>query len=170
MYVRQPRPLWSKSKLQERVLLWFFVGLAPELGLKVPWAPKWFSGSFSYSTCTNDFGAATHNERRFQFRLFNRLFRIVPGFMGKSRIHRWWSPSELETETRSGTWAKRFYLWRLLSRCRAPLTNGGVAIKEVLNSRNPYPLPVDVYEGHYSETLRHLRATDNLPLHFNYYI
>ena len=42
--------------------------------------------------------------------------------MGKSRINRWWSPSELETEIRSGTWAKRFYLWRLLSSCRAPLT------------------------------------------------
>jgi len=40
--------------------------------------------------------------------------------MGKSRINRWWSPSELETEIRSGTWAKRFYLWRLLSSCRAP--------------------------------------------------
>jgi len=41
--------------------------------------------------------------------------------MGKSRINRWWSPSELETEIRSGTWAKRFYLWRLLSTCRPPL-------------------------------------------------
>jgi len=44
--------------------------------------------------------------------------------MGKSRINRWWSPSELETEIRSGTWAKRFYLWRLLSSCRAPLSSG----------------------------------------------
>ena len=42
--------------------------------------------------------------------------------MGKSRIHRWWSPSELETEIRLGTWAKRFYLRRLLSSCRAPWT------------------------------------------------
>jgi len=89
--------------------------------LKVPCAPKWFSGSFSYSTCTNDFGAVTHNERRFQFRLFNHLFRIAPGFMGKSRINRWWSRSELETEIRSGTWAKRFHIWRLLSSCGAPL-------------------------------------------------
>ena len=38
-------------------------------GLKVPCAPKSLSSSFSYSTCTNDFGAVTHNERRFQFRL-----------------------------------------------------------------------------------------------------
>jgi len=55
--------------------------------LKVPCAPKQFSSSFSHSTCTNDFGAVTHNERRFQFRLFNHLFRIVPGFMGKSRLN-----------------------------------------------------------------------------------
>ena len=26
---------------------------------------------------------ATHNERRFQFRFLNHLFRMVPGFMGK---------------------------------------------------------------------------------------
>jgi len=91
-------------------------------GLKVPCAPKQFSSSFSYSTCTNDFGAVTHNERRIQFRLFNHLFRIVPGFMGKSKINRWWSASELETEIRSDTWAKRFYIWCLLSSCRAPLT------------------------------------------------
>jgi len=64
----------------------------------------------------------THKQRRFQFRLVNHLFRVVPGFMGKSRLNRWWSPSELETEIRSGTWAKRFHLWRLLSSCRAPLT------------------------------------------------
>ena len=29
--------------------------------LKVPCAPRYFSSSFSYSTCTNDFGAVTHN-------------------------------------------------------------------------------------------------------------
>ena len=59
-------------------------------GLKVPCAPKQVSSSFSYSTCTNDFGAVTHNEGRFlQFRLVNHLFRVVPGFMGTSRIHRW---------------------------------------------------------------------------------
>jgi len=28
---------------------------------------------------SNDFGAVTHNGRRFQFRLFKHLFRIVPG-------------------------------------------------------------------------------------------
>jgi len=66
--------------------------------------------------------AVTHNERRFQFRLLNNFFRIVPDCMGKSRINCWWSPSERETEIRSGTWAKRFYLWRLLSSCRAPLS------------------------------------------------
>jgi len=38
--------------------------------------------------------------------------------MGKSRINRC---QELETEFRSGAWAKRFDLWRLLSSCRAPL-------------------------------------------------
>ena len=54
--------------------------------LKVPCVPKWFSGRFSYSTCTNDFGAATHSERRFLFRLFNRLFRVLPGFTGKSPV------------------------------------------------------------------------------------
>jgi len=32
------------------------------------------------------FSAATHNERRFQFRLRNHLFRIVPDFMGKSLV------------------------------------------------------------------------------------
>jgi len=59
------------------------------VSLKVPCAPKQLSSSFSYSTCTNDFGAVTHNERRFQFRLLNHLFRIVPGFMGKSRLNCW---------------------------------------------------------------------------------
>jgi len=50
------------------VLLGWTRGLGTNL-LKVPCAPKSFSSSFSYSTCTKDFGAATHNERRFQFRL-----------------------------------------------------------------------------------------------------
>jgi len=43
--------------------------------------------------CTNDFGAATHNdnERLFQFRLFNRLLfrRVLPDFgfhVGKSLL------------------------------------------------------------------------------------
>jgi len=39
--------------------------------------------------------------------------------MGKLRINRC---QELETEFRSGTWAKRIYLERLLSSYRAPLT------------------------------------------------
>jgi len=55
-------------------------------GLKVLCAPKSFSGRLSYSTCSNDFGAATYNERRFQFRLVSRLFRVLPGFMGKSLV------------------------------------------------------------------------------------
>jgi len=55
------------------------VGLFADHGLKVPCAPKYFSSSFSYSTCTNDFGAAAHNERRFQFRLG---ISRVPSFSG----------------------------------------------------------------------------------------
>jgi len=62
------------------------LGLGLGLGLKVPCAPKKFPGSFSYSTCTNDFGAATHNEWRFQFDSANRVFRVLPGFMGKSLV------------------------------------------------------------------------------------
>jgi len=52
------------------------------IGLKVPCAPKYFSSSFSYSTCTNDFGAATHNERRFQFRLGQSRVPSSSGFHG----------------------------------------------------------------------------------------
>jgi len=81
------RPLDYIADCKFRMLFSGLLGLY--LGLKVPCAPKSFSRCFSYSTCTNDFGAVTHNERRFQFRLFNHLFRIVPGFMGKSRINRW---------------------------------------------------------------------------------
>jgi len=73
-----------RSCPRDKVSIWS-IGL----GLKVLCAPKYFSSSFSYSTCTNDFGAVTHNERRFQFQLFNHLFRVVPGFMGKSRMNRW---------------------------------------------------------------------------------
>jgi len=51
-------------------------------GLKVPCAPKYFSSSFSYSTCTNDFGAATHNERRFEFRLGQSRVPGSSGFHG----------------------------------------------------------------------------------------
>jgi len=65
----------------------------------------------------------THNEQRFQFRLLNHLcselFRVSWVNLG---LNRWWSPSELETEIRPGTWAQRFYLWRLLSSCRTPST------------------------------------------------
>jgi len=49
-------------------------------------APEQFSSSFSYSTCTNDFGAATLNERRFRFDSANRVFRVLPSFMGKSLV------------------------------------------------------------------------------------
>jgi len=69
--------------------------------------------------------------------------------MGKSRLNCWWSPSELETEIRSGTWAKRFYIWRLLSGCRAPLTKRtpctGLICPVLLNqsiNRSPRKLPV----------------------------
>jgi len=51
-------------------------------GLKVPCAPKLFSSSFSYPPCTNDFGAATHNERRFQFRLGQSRVPSLSGIHG----------------------------------------------------------------------------------------
>jgi len=57
-----------------------------ESTLKVPCAPKEFLSSFSYSTCTNDFGAATHNEWRFSFDSAYRVFRVFLGFMGKSMV------------------------------------------------------------------------------------
>jgi len=56
------------------------------LRLKVPCATEYFSGRFSNSTCTNYFDAATHNKRRFQFRLVNRVFRVLPDVMGKSLV------------------------------------------------------------------------------------
>ena len=71
--------------------------------LKVLCAPTSFSGRFSYSTCTNDFGAATHNERRFQFRLVNRLSRVLPGFMGKSLVLAVYSSTKRSNKTRSCT-------------------------------------------------------------------
>jgi len=52
--------------------------------------------------------------------------------MGKSRLNCWWSPSELKTEIRSGTWAKRFYIWRLLGSCRAPLTRDRLELPKVV--------------------------------------
>ena len=51
----------------------------PVCSLKVPCAPKSFSSSFSYSTCTTDFGAVTRNERRFSFDssiTCSELFRV----------------------------------------------------------------------------------------------
>ena len=51
----------------------------------------------------NDFAAATYNERRFQFRLVNHLFRVLPGFMGKSLVIAVRSSTEHYNKTRSGT-------------------------------------------------------------------
>ena len=66
-----------------------------------------------------DFDAVTHStKRRFSFDTSIAGFFNCSGFMGNSRINRC---QELETEFRSGTWAKRIYLERLLSSCRAPL-------------------------------------------------
>jgi len=49
-------------------------------------------------------------------------------FFRVSWVNRWWSPSEVQqnvttfnNKIRSCTWAKRIYVWRLLSSCRAPL-------------------------------------------------
>jgi len=53
--------------------------------------------------------------------------------MGKSRLNRWWLPTELETEIRWGTWATRIYSERLLSSWRAPINCG-------LNPRGAWPL------------------------------
>jgi len=61
-----------------------------------------FSFDFSIA-CTNDFGAATHNEPRFQFRLFNRVFRVLPGFMGKSLVIAVRSSTKRNNKTRSCT-------------------------------------------------------------------
>ena len=71
--------------------------------------------------CTNYSGAATLNDRRFQFRLVDRLFRALPGFAGKSLLIVVRSSRNRYHKTRSCAWAKRMYLWRLLSSCRAPL-------------------------------------------------
>jgi len=45
--------------------------------------------------------------------------------MGKSLVIAVRSSTERNNKTRSCTWAKRIYLWRLLSSCRAPLTIKG---------------------------------------------
>jgi len=69
--------------------------------LEVPCAPKYFSGRFSYSTCTNDFGAATLNERRFQFRL------------GQSRVL---SSSVIALLRHYSRFANQFLIYNLLAR------------------------------------------------------
>jgi len=76
-------------------------GLPEVSHLKVPCAPKQIEAAFSYSSCTNYVGAVTHNERRFQFRRGQLHGPNCSGCMGKSRIHRWRSPSELKHEIRS---------------------------------------------------------------------
>ena len=40
----------------------------------------------------------THNERRVQFRLGQLHAPNGSGFMGKSQIYRWWSPSTIKTD------------------------------------------------------------------------
>jgi len=61
------------------------------------------------SNCTTYFGAVTHNERRFQFRLSQLQVPNRSGFMDKPWVNRWLSPSERD-KTRSCTWAKQIYL------------------------------------------------------------
>jgi len=73
--------------------------------------------------CTNYFGAATHHKRRFQFRLVNRVFRVLPGSMGKSLVIAVRSSTERNNKTHSCTWVKRIYVWRLLSSCSARLAS-----------------------------------------------
>jgi len=63
--------------------------LAANYGLKVPCATSKSKQLFFLIQLYYDFSAVTHNERRFQFRLLDHLFRIVPGFMGTFGIHRW---------------------------------------------------------------------------------
>jgi len=67
-----------------------------------------------------DFDAVTHSIKDVsvstrQSLASSELFRIH-GYIADKLL------SELKTEFRSGTWAKRIYLERLLSSCRAPLT------------------------------------------------
>jgi len=74
--------------------------------LKVPCAPKEFSGSLSYSTCTNDFGAARLGlimNDGFSFDSVNRVFRALPGFMVKSLVIAVRSSAERNNKTRSCT-------------------------------------------------------------------
>jgi len=60
-------------------------------------------------------GVATHNERRFQFRLVDRVFRVLPGFLGKSLVIVFRSSTKRNNRTRSCTWAKRIFWWRLVA-------------------------------------------------------
>jgi len=72
--------LWSNELVPQRVAILLLLlagvpllcsvklGFTTSLILKAPCAPKQLSSSFSYSKYTNDFGAVTYNERRFQFR------------------------------------------------------------------------------------------------------
>jgi len=57
----------------------------------------------------------------FSFNSANRVFRVLPGFMGKTLVIAVKSSTKRNNKTRSCTWAKRIYIWRLLSCCRAPL-------------------------------------------------
>jgi len=57
----------------------------------------------------------------FSFDSANRVFWVIPGFMGKSLVIAVKSSTKRNNKTRSCTWAKRIYIWRLLSCCRAPL-------------------------------------------------
>jgi len=58
----------------------------------------------------------------FSFDSANRVFRVLPGFMGKSLVIAVRSSTERNNKTRSCTWAKWIYIWRSLSSCRAHLT------------------------------------------------
>jgi len=69
---------------------------------------------FDFDTVTHSIKDVSVSTR--QSLASSELFRS--GFMGKLRINRC---QKLETEFRSGTRAKQFYLERLLSSCRAPL-------------------------------------------------
>jgi len=51
----------------------------------------------------------------------NRLFRVLPGLMGKPQVTAVEYFNKRNNKTRSYTWAKRIYIWRLLSNCRTPL-------------------------------------------------
>jgi len=54
----------------------------------------------------------------FSFDSANRVFRFFPGFIGKSLVIAVRSSTKRNNKTRSCTWAKRIYIWQLLSSCR----------------------------------------------------